>query len=179
MFEEYLQDAYEFYQLGINFVNEKNDREARRYFRASVFYAAGAIEGYVDYIADAFAKGESLDPTEIAYLNDRCRNIEANKGTIIEKPEYHRLEDKVRFLLIRFGTGFDFHSNPSWSKLMEFKRLRDSLVHPHQHDDETPIHEYQKKIREGLFGVINVSNALATGLFKQPLRQQILDLIPD
>ena len=60
MFEEYLQDSYIFLSIAEEASKKPNEREARRYYRASVFYAAGAIEAFVNYIADSFAQAESL-----------------------------------------------------------------------------------------------------------------------
>jgi len=179
MFEEYLQDAYEFFEIAQKATQEFDERTARRYYRASVFYTAGAIEAFINYIADSFAKAESLSPHEIAFINDKNINFSADKLMLVEKTEFHKLEDKLKFLIKKFQRDFDFHGNHGWSKLMEFKDFRDSLVHPRQTEDETSVAEYQKKLRRGMSGVIEVMNSLSKVIFKKPLRKQLLDLIPD
>ena len=174
MFEEYLQDSYEFL---VTAQKALNDREARRYYRASVFYAAGAIEAFLNYVADSFAKAESLTPYEIAFLNDKNLIFSVDKG-LVEKVEFHRLDDKLRFLIRKFVSEFDFN-NKTWFRLMEFKDFRDSLVHPRQSEDETKIVEYQMKVSVGLSAIIEIMNCISQGIFKQPLRKQLLDLIPE
>src|ERR1700721_2055878 len=177
MFEEYLQDSYEFLLVAENSSRGPSGREARRYYRASVFYASGAIEAFVNYIADSFAKAGNIPNHEICFLNDRSLVFSVKKG-LREKPEYHRLEDKIRLLMHKFVSQFDFQSM-TWIKFMEFKAFRDSLVHPRQADDETDLSQYQKKVVAGLRAIIEIMNCISKGMFGTPLRKQLLDLIPE
>jgi hypothetical protein len=62
---------------------------------------------------------------------------------------------------------------------MAFKDLRDSLVHPKRNDDDIDIVEYQKNVSIGLAAVIEIMNCLSKGIFKKPLRKQLLDLMPE
>lgn len=175
MFEEYLQDSYEFLMIAQKI---SNDREARRYYRASVFYAAGAIEAFLNYVADSFAKAESLSPHEIAFLNDKSLVFSVKEGIVVEKVEFHRIEDKLKILLRRFVPQFDFNST-TWSRVMEFKNFRDSLVHPRQNEDEMEVLEYDKKVRFGASAIIEIMNQITQGVFRKPLRKKLLDLIPE
>jgi len=177
MFEEYLQDAYEFFRLGNKSAADSQDREARRYYRAAVFYASGAIEAFVNYLADALAKAGSITPHEISFLNDKILVFSVDKG-VIERTEYHRLDAKLRLLIRRFIPQFDFQSR-TWVKMMEFKHFRDSLVHPRQQDDENTAAEYCKEVDEGLRAVIQLMDTVSQGMFQRHLRRQLLDLIPD
>ena len=179
MFEEYLQDSYDFFITAQRASKEADDREARRYYRASVFYAASAMEAFVNYTADAFAKGESLSPHEIAFLNDKVLTFSPKKGELVEQAKYYSIDDKLRFLLRKFAPEFDFETNISWSKFMEFKSFRDALVHPRQSEDETEIADYQKKTSRGISGTIELMDYLSRGIYKTPLRKQLLDLIPE
>ena len=73
---------------------------------------------------------------------------------------------------------FDFSSD-IWSGFMQFKNFRDLLVHPRKADDKTEIIEYQKKVQAGLSSIIKLMNRVSMGMFKKPLRRQLLDLIPE
>lgn len=176
MFEEYLQDSYMFLVKAQEAAKASNDREARCYYRASIFYAAGALEAFVNYISDSFVKAETLTRLETAFLSDKVLTFD--KGKLVEKVEFHRLDGKLRLLLNKFVQDFDF-SCATWSHLMEFKDLRDSLVHPKQSEDEKEIASYQKQVSIGLTAIIQVMNNISEGIFKKPLRQQLLDLIPE
>jgi hypothetical protein len=176
VFEEYLQDSYNFLLIAEEASKVSNEREARRYYRASVFYSAGAIEAFVNYIADSFAKAQSLTDHEIAFLNDRRLVFSADRG-LSERTEYHSIDDKLRLLLNKFVVGFDFSSS-LWSNFMQFKDFRDLLVHPRQAEDKTKLAEYQTKVQIGLSSIIELMNCVSKGIFKKPLRKQLLDLIP-
>jgi hypothetical protein len=177
MFEEYLQDAYEFLAIAESLSTSPNERKARRYYRASVFYASGAMEAFVNYIADSFAQAGSITPHEICFLNDRAIVFSVSKG-VTEKTEFHKLDEKIRLLVHKFILDYDFQGLP-WVKFMEFKDLRDSLTHPRQIDDETPVTKYRARIRAGLKAIIELMNSLSQGIFQKPLRKQLLDLIPE
>ena len=176
MFEEYLQDSNEFLSIAEEAFKASNEREARRYYRASVFYSAGAIEAFVNYIADSFAQAESLTAHETAFLNDKRLIFSIDRG-LNERTEYHSIDDKLRLLLNKFVPDFDFSSG-IWSSFMQFKNFRDLLVHPRQADDKTEIIEYQTKVQAGLSSIIELMNCVSKGIFKKPLRRQLLDLIP-
>ena len=176
MFEDYLQDSHNFLLIAEKASSASKEREAKRYYRASVFYSASAIEAYVNYVADSFAKARSLTAYETAFLNDQRLVFSVDKG-LTERKEFHSIDDKLRLLLNKFVTDFNF-STGTWADFMRFKDFRDALVHPRQADDETDIAEYQTKVRVGLSSIINLMNTISLGIFKQPLRNQLLDLIP-
>lgn len=175
MFEEYLQDASEFFRLAA----ENSDvRIARRYYRAAVFYTASAMEAFVNYVADTFEKGGTFTPHEIAFLTDKNLAFSQKRWIVEEKTEFHRVEDKIRFLLHKFSPEFDFN-NQAWSSLMNLKDVRDSLIHPRVAEDETTIEAYRRILGTGLHGVISTMNSISEAIFKKPLRPQILDLRPE
>ena len=177
MFEEYLQDSYEFLVTAEKLSKDLKEREARRYYRASVFYASGAIEAFVNYIADSFAKAGNISQFEICFLNDKTLVFSVDKG-VVEKTEYHRLDEKIRFLIYKFTQGFDYQSL-KWVKFMELKEFRDSLVHPRQIEDEMPTDEYRKRVRNGLRAIIEIMDFISRGIFQKPLRKQLMDLLPE
>jgi hypothetical protein len=41
------------------------------------------------------------------------------------------------------------------------------------------VNEYEKKLRRGMAGTIEIMNLVSKGIFKKPLRKQLLDLIPE
>jgi hypothetical protein len=177
MFEEYLQDAAAFLSEAIQESKEGTAREARRFYRASAFYAYAAIEAFVNHLGDTFSKAATMQRHEICFLNDTSLSYRANKG-FIEKTEYHKLDEKLRFLIGRFGSDFDFESR-AWVKLKEFKKFRDSLVHPRQDDDQTSLPVYEENVKSGLRAVIEVMNHVQKSVLKRPLRKRLLELIPD
>jgi hypothetical protein len=178
MFEDYLRDAHRFFGEAEAAANDRSDKNARTYYRASVFCSFAAIEAFVNYVGDSFAKGDSLPKHETAFLNDKAIYFSTDKFLVLEKTEFHKLDDKLRVIIRRFVAGFDFKS-VAWANLMDFKKFRNSLVHPREIEDETLLTDYRAKIRKGLSGVIEVMSTISKGVYKKPLRKQLLDLIPD
>lgn len=156
--------------------SQNNSRDAKRYYRVSIFCAMSAIEAFVNYVGDAFAESASLEPYEIAFLTDRQFAIVKGKFEVLEKIEYHRLEDKLKFLFYKFVPKSQFEKTPSWSNLIKFKKFRDSLTHPRQDEDETELKEYETVTARGISSVIEIINHLCKGIFKKPLRKKLLDL---
>jgi hypothetical protein len=173
MFEDYLEDAYQLASMAEGLSTE--DRAAKRYYRASIFYAISAIESFINYIGDMSAIGEVFQPFEIALLTDRRFALD-NKGhfAILEQVEYHRLEDKLKFLIGKSNPTYEFGGD--WSRFMEFKRLRDSITHPRQDEDELAVALYREQVEHGLSSTIRIMNEISKGLFGRPLRKKLVEL---
>ncbi len=179
MFEIYLQDAHAFFEKAA--VKEKSSKPkiSNRYFRASIFYSASAMEAFVNYIGTSFDIAGSLLPNETAFLNDKELWFDPSKGAIIERKRYYSVEDKLKFLIHKFCPTLDIGTSVSWSNYVKFKSFRDELVHPKQLDDDFELTDYHNVAHDGLMGIIDLINDLLIGIFKKPLRKQILDLKPD
>lgn len=173
MFEDYLEDSNYFATKASEVTNE---REAKRYYRVSVFCAMSAVEAFINYIGETLAQGKIFQPYEIAFLTDKKFDISGGAFQILDHMEYHRFEDKLRFLVCKFVPHFDFEHTVCWSCLLEFKKFRDAITHPRQEEDEIDIGEYQRKLRTGLNSAIEIMNYLCEGVFKRPLRKKLLDL---
>ena len=173
MFEDYLKDADHFIEKA---QAAKEENAAKRDYRASVFYAMGAVEAFINYVGDTFAQGGDWPVHEIAFLNDKKFGIEGGHFVILDQAEYHKLEDKLKFLIMKFHPSFDFEHMSSWSQLLEMKRLRDAITHPRQDEDGIQINEYKRKVEDGLSAVIEIINILCKALFNKPLRKQLTDL---
>ena len=173
MFEEYLEDSNYF---AVEASKAGSEREAKRYYRVAVFCTMSAVEAFINYIGDTLAQGETFQPYEIAFLTDKRFDVSEGAFRLLEEIEYHRLDDKLKFLVCKFVPDFDFVSTPCWSRLLEFKKFRDSITHPRQDEDEIDITEYKKKIEIGLSSAVEIMNYLCKGIFKRPLRKKILDL---
>jgi hypothetical protein len=172
MFEDYLEDSYHF----VTMANQiKEDREAKRYYRAAIFYALGAIEAFLNFIADTLSRSNALEPYELAFLMDRRFGLTEGRFEMLEQFQYSKLEDKLRFLLQKFAEDFNFQSNAAWSQFLEFKRLRDSITHPRQEEDEVDLPDYRRMLRTGLSSTIDLMNNISQAIFRRPLRRGLLD----
>ena len=173
MFEEYLEDANHF---ALKASRESSEREIKRRYRVAIFCAMSAVEAFINYVGDTLIKGEALKPYERAFLTDKKFDVSGGTFQILEQVEYHRLEDKLKFLICKFVPNFDFEHEPCWSRLLLLKKFRDKITHPRQDEDEIDVAEYKKKIEMGISAAIEIMNYLCKGIFNRPLRKKILDL---
>lgn len=175
MFQDYIQDSFSFYELA-----EKNsavsDRLARMYYRASVFCAASSLEAFVNFIGDTFSKGNTIDKNEIAFLNDMALEISPTKAILETKTKYYSVDSKIKFILKRFAVPLDTSTSSQWRHFVEFKTLRDSLVHPRNMTDELELNDYKNKIKRGLNANIDIMNEISKKVFSKPLRKKLTDL---
>lgn len=178
MFEDYLEDAYEFYNLGNIAAQEGNERVAKRYYRACSFYCLGAMEAFVNFVAETMKMTDRFDEYLIAFLCDQSIVFDYGKGKKIRKGEYHRLEDKIKVILRAYDPEFSFNEG-YWARFQEFKDFRDKLVHPKLSVDEYSLDEYSRNLRFGLNGVVQTMNAISQSVFGKRLRQRLLDIDPE
>lgn len=173
MFEEYLTDSNYF---AVKATEIKEESEKKRYYRVSVFCAMSAVEAFINYIGNTFEGSKILGSPEIAFLMDKKFDIAGGTFQVVNQKEYHKIEDKLKFLLHKFVPKFDFNQNSSWSNFIELKKFRDKIIHPHHEEDDTTVADYKKKIKNGLSAAIDIMNHLCKGIFKRYLRKRILDL---
>lgn len=171
MYEEYLEDAYHFYVSGSGLL----ERDTKRNYRAAVFYSFSALESFVNFMGDTLEKG-GAEEFEIAFLTDRKFGIDGDKFTIMEKSEYHRIEDKLRFIIEKYCKGIEIIGTACWQGFKDFKSFRDSIVHPRNLEDDITISIYEEKVQKGMNSILELINQICLGFFKKPLRRKVLEL---
>ena len=176
MFEDYIQDAYNFFELAEEKAKNGLEREAKMFYRASVFCATISLEAFINFIGDTFKQANTLDKNEIAFLNDKVLEISTSKATIEEKIKFHSIDGKVKFILKKFNVPIDTATASQWRHFLEFKKLRDDLVHPKAISDEMAVQGYKDNIKKGLNANIDIMNAISNKLFTKPLRKSLTDL---
>lgn len=99
-----------------------------------------AIESFINNILDDFASV----PADLFQLHERALLLEKrviladegeNKGKfVLEKTEYRRIEEKIFFLLAKFGASSEMdRGDKLWQNFEKLKELRNNLMHPRKH----------------------------------------------
>ncbi|QSB27676.1 hypothetical protein [Flavobacterium sp. CLA17] len=176
MFEDYIQDSYTFYTLALEKQNKLEEREAKMFYRASIFCAASALEAFVNFIGDTIKKGDTLDRIEIAYLNDKVLEISVPKAKIEEKIKFNAVDAKIKFIIKKFSVPIDLSNSADWSNFNNFKDLRNDLIHPKSQSDERTLVDYQNSIKKGLNSNIEIMNLISNKIFNKQLRKGLLEL---
>ena len=173
MFEDYIQDAYYFYKCAII---AQNEREAKMFYRASVFCAASAMEAFMNFIGETFRQGGTLEKDELAFINDKVLEFIPSKLKSQEKIKFNPIDEKIKFIIKRFDVSINLSTSLEWNSFISFKDLRDSLIHPKNISDERNLLEYQVSIKNGLNSIIDIINAISLKLFTKPLRKSVAEL---
>ena len=174
MFEQYLEDAFYFFNEA-----ENKDNKAS-YYRASIFHLASAVEAYVNFLAYSFDQGDIIESaTEINYLNDRREDVDSTKGSTKIKKNYNPIDEKLKFIVNHFNkSDFNPGNEACWSGYINFKKFRDELVHPKEDISEITDEEYKYKTEKGLRDTIKLLDSISKSIFNKGLRPGILDYIP-
>lgn len=179
MFEEYLRDTAHFLSEARQASESGAEEESRRSYRVSIMLGCAAMETFVNFIASTFetAGSDTLQPYELGLLADRRFGQRNGVFQLQDQPAYSRLEDKLRFLINHFPVKLDLSRSREWAEFLEFKRLRDKLVHARRDEDETPLATYDTACSEGVHATFALMNLLSEGIFDRPLRAKLHDLM--
>ncbi len=139
-FREYLEFAERYVNMA-----EAAHENADRMLIPAILLSWVAIESFINNILDDFA---SL-PADLFQLHERALLLEKrvtfvdegeDKGKfILEKTEYRRIEEKIFFLLAKFGKGAELDKGDKlWQDFEKLKELRNNLMHPRR-NLELPI----------------------------------------
>lgn len=170
MFEDYLVDAFYFASQA-----KRDKTNEERLLRVATFTAASALEAFLNYVADGFENTELVEPYELALLQDKRFALISGKFKITEQTEFHRVEDKLKFLLRRFAPTFDIASNRAWSDFLAFKTLRDEITHPREGAD-IGVGRLRSELPSGVAAIIDLINVLFLGIYGKKLRAGVLEL---
>ena len=164
MFEDYLLDAYQFFQLAEAKKNNGEEREAKMYYRAAVFCAASSLEAFVNLIGNAMTQGNTLDKIEIAFLNDVSLEVLPSRAEIVEKLKFNSISEKIKFVIKKFNIALDIAAATQWRDFLQFKEFRNSLIHSRAIEDEITTAEYSSNIKKGLNANIDIMNVISLRL---------------
>jgi hypothetical protein len=144
-FQQYLRDSEIFYDQCCEAFREGNDAKGQRCAIASVLLSFIAVESFINNMMDDFTSlpQDLFTIHERGFLEERSVQFETSGGKagefiLANRREYRKLEDKILFLIAKFGGGTRLDKGSSlWQKFERSKDLRDKLAHPRK--DKTPI----------------------------------------
>lgn len=96
-----------------------------------------AVESFINNMLNDFGKlpEDMFELHERAFLlEQRVRFVDHGDrlgSFVLEGEEYHTLENKIYFLMARFGErNGSFRGEPLWQDFEEFKDVRNKIIHP-------------------------------------------------
>jgi len=170
-FQQYVRDSEALYDQCCDAFKGGNGANGSRCATASVLFSFIAIESFINNMIDDFASlpKDLFTIHEHGLLGESSVQFEssgekAGQFVLTNRREYKRLEDKILFLIAKFGGGaaVDKGSN-LWQKFERAKQLRDRLTHPRKDETPSPTMEDTKEVLETAKEIIQMVSAKVWG----------------
>ena len=114
--------------------NNSSSNELRlRFIKASIIASWSTLEGWLNCISyqfGTFLSRRQIELHEKAFLLEKKLELRNGKWKISNSDDFQRVEDKILFLLNRFGPHEFDKTSKLWSDFQKIKRIRNGLVHP-------------------------------------------------
>jgi hypothetical protein len=131
------------------------------YLHAALMLAFSSLEAHVNAIGDDFLSRPEVSIHEKAILLEQEVRLENGQFVIKQVPRMIRLEDRIRFLHVRFGASFD-SSASHWAQLADATKLRNQLTHPKE-----LVLISKESVGRAIQAIIDTLNALYQVIYKR------------
>lgn len=122
-------DSAEFLRMAE--INEDETDVCQRYCRASILASWAGFEAWINKTCTDFANNDNkLALLERALLLERRINFEEGEFRISNSIKYESVENKLEFLIARYGKQKLRKNTLHWNRFKESKKIRDSITHP-------------------------------------------------
>jgi hypothetical protein len=140
------------------------------YLHAALMLAFCSLEAHVNSVGDDFISRPELSVHEKAILLEKEVRLENGEFRLTSTLRMMRLEDRIRFLHVRFGKAID-PSEPHWSQLAEATTLRNQLTHPKE-----MIVITKATVGRAIHAIIDTLDAVYRVIYRRPFPAASLGL---
>jgi len=139
-FREFLDYAEQLYQDALD---KGSKRTASPYLIGSILNSWMSIESFINNMLQDFAvlPEDLFTVHERGFLEEKqvkfaTEGSKAGTFTIEKRDEFRRIEDKILFLLAKFGKSKTMHKGTHiWQRFQKVKEKRNALSHPKRNKD--------------------------------------------
>jgi hypothetical protein len=170
-YQQCIRDSEALYDQCCEAFKIKNDANGTRCATGSILFSFIAIESFINNMMEDFTllPKDIFTVHELGLLSESSVQFEssgekAGQFVITSRREYKRLEDKILFLIAKFGGPAGAKGSNLWQRFEQAKRLRDGLTHPRK--DGTPLltPEEAKKVLDTSKEIIQMVSAKVWGI---------------
>lgn len=143
-----------------------------RYIRAVITTIWSALEGWINCVSSDFVllPEEKLKLYEKAFLLEKKLLLtEKGEFKITNQDQYNRIQDKILYLLKRFGNYEVDKGSKLWNNFKTTKKLRDGLTHPKSELLETKSLTI-KNAEVAIDSVVEMLKLLTKKIYKKQLK---------
>ncbi|MCH7999388.1 MAG: hypothetical protein IIA91_07910 [Chloroflexi bacterium] len=167
-FREFLKTAESFLEEAETPPHSLAKPAVRRHCSASLIFSWIALEAFVgDMMADFAALPKGLFSFhERAFLEERALEFitegsELGQFQIANRPEFRRIDEKIMFLITKFGEGTVIDKGSTWwQKFEASKDKRNKIVHPRKDMPVTVLTEDARSaiaVAKEVIGVVSLA----------------------
>ncbi|MBI5082107.1 MAG: hypothetical protein HZB17_12530 [Chloroflexi bacterium] len=144
----YLSRDFIHYSEGYYFAAKQADRDndsalMERAIVSSIVFSWIAIEAFINNMMADFTtlSEDTFSLHERSLLTEKTvefidSGADAGKFRLSNRTEYRKIEDKILFLIAKFGGGSKLDKGGTlWQKFIEIKKKRDQITHPRKAND--------------------------------------------
>lgn len=171
--DKFVKDLINDSKYFLDQAKESNEEKMKlRYIRAVITTIWSALEGWINCVSSDFVllPEKKLQLHEKAFLSEKKFEL-TKKGEfkITKRDQYNTIEDKILFLLKRFGN-YEINKNSKlWNNFKITKKLRNGLVHPKLGKIETKNLTI-KNAEIAINSVIDMLKLLTKKIYKKDLK---------
>ena len=167
--KDLINDSKYFLDKAKEIIDKKNKL---RYIKAVITTIWSALEGWINCVSSDFVllPETKLQLHEKAFLLEKKFELtKRGEFKITEQDQYNSIEDKILFLLKRFGN-YEINKNSKlWNDFKITKKLRDALVHPKSERIETKNLTI-KNAEISIDSVIEILKLLTVKIYRRNLK---------
>jgi len=128
---------------------------------AALLLAFCSLEAHINAISEEVSSRPKLSIHERGMLLEQDVRLEDGKFVLASTLKMSRLEDRIKFLCVNFGTPVNL-SETLWSQLGNAMRLRNKLIHP---KDQVTLTE--SSVGAAIQAIINVLDTVYRVIYKK------------
>lgn len=145
--------------------------EKQRLLRSALTHSFFFLEAQLNYLASHFSNSSDFSVLEKSLLSEKEVALIKGEFSLINKPKFYRLEDRIEFLLARFTPNLEVSKGTWFSELLMAIQIRNRLVHPKE------AHQIsEQEVERSLLAVLDCLSAMYVAIFAKPFPPAALGL---
>ena len=142
------------------------------FLHAALMIAFSSLEAHINAVADEMCLAPNVTVHERGVLQEREVRLENGEFSPKNTLKMTRLEDRIQFLISRFGNQPLDRAAAWWGEFKEAARLRNELTHPKGKSEITIA-----QVRRALLGIIEAIDVVYRAIYQRKFPQHSRGLL--
>ena len=139
------------------------EEKVSAHLHAALMLVFSSLEAHINSISEDFKDRPELCQHERGLLLEKDVRLENGAFVLKHSLKITRLEDRIKFLHLRFSGEPIDTSGPHWSRLVDALTLRNSLTHPKKSIEIT-----ENNVAQAIQAIIDIIDDLYRAIYNSP-----------